>query len=390
MIALAALPGGAADAAPAPEGPSPEAVASATAGRDWLASRLKSELPLQVFGSASWGTTLDAASALAAVDATDPLIEAVWDAAVTNREAIVNDGTEDLPGRLAQMVLLAYTLDKDPRAVGAAPGSDLVARLAATMRPAGVPDAGMYGAQSPTYDGVYRQGLAFAALASAGVEPDPLAFDWLIDQQCIGAFEGSWMSYRSDTSVPCISDPVSWVGPDSNATAFALTGLVEAFSGDPVAEDAVVDVLTWLDSDQNADGGWGGYPWADTDPNSTAVVIQALIAAGSEGDAAFADQTGTPVAALLSFQLGAGAPAEDRGAFTYPGTANSPSEMATVQAVVAAAGYPVIFRPEPVDTTTTTTTVVSTTVDHPVAPAAPDAATGAVAPGAARPVRLAG
>lgn len=359
MIGLTVLPSGAAPA------PSAEAYAAATSGRDWLAGRLATEIPLQVFGSPSWGATLDAAFALAAVDSSDPLIQAIWDAAAAARETIVNDGTDDLPGRLSQMILLAYTLDKDPRAVGSAPGSDLVSRLEATITPSGSPDAGLFGVQSPTYDGVYRQGMALTALASAGATPDPLAVAWLLDQQCKGAFEGAWMSYRSDTSVPCISDSGIWVGPDSNASAFAVTGLFEALSGDTAADAAIDLGLVWFDADQNSDGGWGGYPWADTDPNSTAVVIQALIATGNDGDPRFADQTGTPVAALLGFQLGASFPEADRGAFTYPGTANSPSEIATVQAVVAAADYPVLFKPvvvTPVTTTTTTTTSVPTTV----------------------------
>lgn len=364
LMTFGAVPSGAA-------APSAEATTAAAGGRDWLAGRLKTEIPLQVFGSGSWGATLDAAFALASVNISDPLIQTIWNAAVSDREAIVNDGTGDIPGRLSQMILLAYTLDKDPHAVGSAPGNDLVARLEATMTPAGSSDAGLFGAQSPTYDGVYRQGLALAALASASTTPDPLAVDWILDQQCKGDFEGAWMSYRPDTSLPCVSDSMSWVGPDSNASAYAVTGLVESLAGDPEVDDAIDLGLAWFDTDQNSDGGWGGYPWADTDPNSTAVVIQALLATGTESDPRFADQSASPVSALLSFQLGAAFPEEDRGAFTYPGTADSPSEIATVQAVVAAAGFPVVFRPtvstpEATPSTSTpapTTTVVNQLVD---------------------------
>lgn len=387
MIGLTVLPSGAAPA------PSAEASAAATSGRDWLAGRLATELPLQVFGSPSWGATLDAAFALAAVDSSDPLIQTIWDAAVAARETIVNDGTDDLPGRLSQMILLAYTLDKDPRGVGSAPGNDLVARLEATITPSGSPDAGLFGVQSPTYDGVYRQGMALTALASVGATPDPLAVAWLLDQQCIGAFEGAWMSYRSDTSVPCISDSTTWVGPDSNASAFAVTGLFESMSGDAAVDTAIDLGLARFDTVQNSDGGWGGYPWSDTDPNSTAVVIQALLATGTDGDARFADQTGTPVAALLSFQLGASFPEADRGAFTYPGTANSPSEIATVQAVVAAADYPVLFKPVVVTTpsTTTTTSVPAAvpTTPTPTGAEPVDPPRGPVA-GNVRAIRLAG
>ena len=43
-------------------------------------------------------------------------------------------------------------------------GTNLVARLLATQRTTGT-DAGLFGAQDPTFDGAYRQGLALAALA---------------------------------------------------------------------------------------------------------------------------------------------------------------------------------------------------------------------------------
>ncbi len=377
-------------------GTSSEAAAAAKSGADWLRVQLDNGIPLEVFASPSWGTTLDAASALASTqtDADDPLVADIWDAAVADRESVVNDGTDDLPGRLAQMILLAYTLDKDPRTVGTGPGADLVDRLVATMRPAGSPDEGLYGAQDPTFDGVYRQGLVFAALSTVDVDPDPLALAWLLDQQCVGDFEGSWMSYRSDTSVPCVSDPGMWVGPDSNATGSALSGLVFSSAAETGVGDAIQLGLDWLDADQNADGGWGGYPWADTDPNSTAVVMQALIANNVQADPRFADQSDSQVTALLGFQLGASAPEADRGAFTYPGTGNSPSEMATVQAVVAAAGYPVRFRPtvvpEPPVTTTTTTTTTAPVDGGGYIPDPRDSGPRGIAAPDPKPIRLAG
>ena len=41
-----------------------------------------------------------------------------------------------------------------------------------------------------------------------------------------------------------------------------------------------------------------------SDPNSTALVVQALVATGSLAAPAFTDRDGLPIAALLQFQLG--------------------------------------------------------------------------------------
>ena len=66
-----------------------------------------------------------------------------------------------------------------------------------------------------------------------------------------------------------------------------------------------------------------------SDPDSTALAIQGLLAEGGNPGAAYP--------ALASYQLGCSAPAENRGAFYYPGN-SAPNLLATVQAVPAAAG----------------------------------------------------
>ncbi len=109
-----------------------------------------------------------------------------------------------------------------------------------------------------------------------------------------------------------------------------------------------------------------------TDPNSTALVLQALIATGDADAARFSDRAATPLSALLSFQLGCDAPESDRGAFTFPGSNGAPNGFATAQAVAPAAGAGVLTEAGPVDPGVTpldcdppapssTTTVVPTT-----------------------------
>ena len=89
--------------------------------------------------------------------------------------------------------------------------------------------------------------------------------------------------------------------------------------------------VDWMADVRNADGGWGFFAGTDTDPNSTAGVLQALVTLGVAGQQRFAGST----AATLAFQLGCAAPIADRGAFTYPGSDDAPNLFATVQAVPA-------------------------------------------------------
>ena len=65
------------------------------------------------------------------------------------------DGS-DGPGQLALLILDAHALRASPTSFG---GTNLVTRLLATERKSGA-DKGLFGAQDPTYDGAYRQGLA--------------------------------------------------------------------------------------------------------------------------------------------------------------------------------------------------------------------------------------
>jgi hypothetical protein len=131
-----------------------------------------------------------------------------------------------------------------------------------------------------------------------------------------------------------------------------------------------------------------------TEPNSTALVLQALLAAGAADDARFGDRSATPLEVLLSFQLGCDALDADRGAFTYPGANGAPNGFATAQAVGAVAGAPLLSDPTevspgvtPLDctpatstTTSTSTTLAPTTVAPPTTAVSPTAPTVTAAP----------
>ena len=300
-----------------------------------MAAQLAATTPLTIAGFADWPLTVQSGLALASTGAPASVTDPLWNAVVANREASVVRSGIDVPGRLGFVILLATALGKDPHAVGAGTGADLVARLTAARRTAG-PEVGLFGSQAPNFDGAFRQGYSILGLVAAGVAPDPSSLDWLTRQQCPS---GGWAGYRSDTSVPCAA--TGSTAADSNSTALALSALLAA--GRPATDPAVVAGLGWLDAHQTADGGWRlTEVSATSDPNSTAVVIQALVAAGAVDEVRFTDH-GSPVDALRSFQLGCLAAVADRGAFTYPGANGAPNSLATVQAVAAMARvtYPI-------------------------------------------------
>ncbi|HEY9369211.1 prenyltransferase/squalene oxidase repeat-containing protein [Streptomyces sp.] len=195
-----------------------------------------------------------------------------------------------------------------------------IAAPAATAAPSPVPSpvipSGLYGANDPTYDGVWRQSLAFIAQHSVGIEPAQESVDFLMAQQCDS---GAFTSYRPNPAKTC--DPATML--DTNATAVAAQALagterppaVKGAETDPVTK-AFKAAAGWLKGIQNPDGGWGYNPGSPSDANSTSIVIGALAAIGEKpGDVKTA--TGrTPYDALLTFAL----PCSDKagpGAFAY-------------------------------------------------------------------------
>jgi hypothetical protein len=234
------------------------------------------------------------------------------------------DGNDD-PALLGYFIMAAVTSREDPTHFGGSGNANnLVERLRATVRKTG-PDAGLFGTASPTFDGAFRQGVALAALAGAGVarwriEP---SITWLVNQQCANAL---WTAYRSNVTTPCpAANPSTFAGPDTNSSAMAVQGLA-AYGSFPKKAGVVAS----LRHVQTANG---GYPFLATtgqpsDPSSTALVIQALLAEKAD--------PGTAVTALARFQLNCTDPAADRGAYFFPPN-RTPNVFATVQAVPAAA-----------------------------------------------------
>ncbi|OEJ96468.1 prenyltransferase/squalene oxidase repeat-containing protein [Streptomyces thermolilacinus] len=199
--------------------------------------------------------------------------------------------------------------------------------------------AGLYGTKDPTYDGVWRQSLAFLAQQSTGVEPAAQAVGWLLGQQCAN---GGFPSFRADTSGPCPDD----LPLDTNATAVALHALKGVDSHEEKTDKARQDAVAWLKQVQNEDGGWGYNPGFPSDANSTSLVISALAGTG-ERPGEFRTATGkSPYDALLTFTLPCTAK-PGGGAFAYQpekdGTLRANGD-ATAAAVLAGLGKHLLVR----------------------------------------------
>ncbi|MGW6565045.1 prenyltransferase/squalene oxidase repeat-containing protein [Streptomyces sp. NPDC054975] len=172
--------------------------------------------------------------------------------------------------------------------------------------------AGLYGKKDPTYDGVWRQSLAFIAQTTSGVQPADAAVDWLTKQQCAN---GAFASYRPDPAKPC--DPATML--DTNATAVAVQALTGVKGGSATPEPlrkAAEAGASWLKGVQNKDGGWGYNPGSPSDANSTSIVVSALTALGQKPGEVKSAEGRTPYDALLAFALPCSS-TEGAGAFAY-------------------------------------------------------------------------
>lgn len=206
------------------------------------------------------------------------------------------------------------------------------AGLAAPAAPTAGSDSGLFGSQDPTYDGVYRQAYALLGLTSAKARVPGSAITWLLDQQCA---DGSFMSYRADTSVPCPpSDPATYSGPDANSTALAALAL-EAVGEQRAAKRAA----TWLLTVRTAGGGVTYYLGGTPDSVSTGLALAAWRTL---------PQSATARKAATNFErrmvYGCASSASDRGGMPYM-SGSLPDAMSTSQSLLGLAGaFPIRER----------------------------------------------
>jgi hypothetical protein len=242
-----------------------------------------------------------------------------------NVDTVTGTGAGASPGQIGYLLIVVDAAGADPSSFG---GADLPARLAGTL---GGFEPGLYGSTDPTYDGVYRQSLAIIGLEASGSTVPSAATNWLVAQQCgtsDAAIRGGWQAYRPIADACTAGSTITFSGVDTNSTAIASTALSS------IGIEPTYGPLAWFDTVQNSTGGWGYLQGLEDDPNSGALVIQAITALGASAtEAPFIEEGGDPLSSLLGFQLGCDADVADQGAFTYPGSDGATNVLATEQAV---------------------------------------------------------
>jgi prenyltransferase beta subunit len=276
----------------------------------------------------SVGATADAVLAIVAVEGDPASFDQGGNTPLTY---LAEHGSEaTLGGDVAKSILAAIAAGENPRTLVE---GDPVTRLESM-----IDESGKIGIEGDTLVG---HSLAILALKSA-MRPMPTeAVDYLKAAQ---QENGAW-AWDASQETP----------GDTNTTAYAVQALVAA--GEPADDEILNRAQVYYKEVQNDDGGW---PYqvpsdfgTDTDANSTAVTIQAVIALGQ--DPAGEDWTtvkgSTPLSALETLQ-------NPNGAFAWQAAVADDNLLATVQALPAVAGkafpFALLDVGEPVATTPAT------------------------------------
>lgn len=253
------------------------------------------------------------ADTLVALAVDEGLDDDALDAALSRLEALA-PGATSRPAYTARIVMAAVASGLDPRSFG---GVDYVARLDGARHP-----AGYWEAQN------YANALAALGWIAAGHDLDLESVLWTTANQCA---DGGWGFMTA-----CLSRS------DVDTTALTLSALVAG--GVDTSDPSVLRARQFLIDAQNADGGFGDRPDAETNANSTGLALSAIAALGEvPTDAPWNLGAGRdPLSELLTLQTA-------DGGFLWK--ASSPSMIdnyATVQALPGVAGvaYPVPPRVE--------------------------------------------
>jgi len=196
------------------------------------------------------------------------------------------------PGACGELIQAVVAAGGDPTAFG---GEDLLATLEAGYDPV----TGEYGNGE-----AFTQALAIQGLVAAGATVPAAAVTFLVGAQ---DGDGGWdyEDVKDDTANPYDTS-------DTNSTAMVLMALDAAGKH---SRDA--GALAWLATQQDTDGGFqyqaGPYS-AGSDPDSTALVVQAIVATGGDPyGAAWTKAGGSTPPGYLESTQGAD------GGYTYPG-----------------------------------------------------------------------
>ncbi len=286
---------------------------SARAAVAWLRFQQLADGSFAAFGdTGDLGTAADAALAFAAAGVNPAEVisaegNSVIDYLLANASTIAAN-----PGVAAKVVLALNAAGLDPHDAN---GTDLLVAIESGFNP----ETGWYG------QSFFGHALAILALDATATPIAEVAITAIYAAQ---GDDGSW----GFTGSP---DPGAG---DSNTTAIVIQALV-AVGGDRAAIERGLDYLENLQDDTGAIAYDAGVlASSGGDANSTALAIQAFVAAGDDPSQL---PTGDLLAALLAFQ-------QPSGAFEYQSTFPGDNLLATVQAIPAVLLEPFPIEPVPV------------------------------------------
>jgi hypothetical protein len=224
--------------------------------------------------------------------------------------AQVAAGAVDTIGLRAKAVMATLATGQNPAAFA---GRDLIAELSAAYDEG----AGSYG------ETVFDHALVMLALLNAGQPVPDGAGKHLLDSR---GDDGAWTLFGDADSVS-----------DTNTSALAVQALLATGQRDEAS-----DAFAYFHGVQNDDG---GFPYqnpsdygTDTDANSTAIVLQALLAAEEPLDD-WSPEGSSPLDALTALHD------SDSGGFLWQAAVPGPNVLATAQAIPALAGYTFVDLP---------------------------------------------
>jgi hypothetical protein len=279
--------------------PSPEQQAAAEKALAWLRTQQQDDGSFTTGFGHPAGVTCDAALAIVARGG-DP---GTWRTASGNPSIIeyltasVDEYAVDA-ATTGKLIVTVVAAGLEPKNLS---GIDLIARLQSFAKGTGRYDPGSVG-----------QAWAILALTTAG---EKVAVDALAVLKGYQLESGAWASP---------------FGPDNDTVSYALQALIAG--GEPKNSAAIDKALAFFQDQQNDDGGFPAIKpseWGtDTNANSTASVIMALLAVGENPKGAkWTKGDGNPMTALLALQ------AEDGKIEFQPGVGDP--LLATVQAIPA-------------------------------------------------------
>lgn len=201
-------------------------------------------------------------------------------------------------------------------------GAGALLPTAAAVPAAEADDAGRFGVQDPSFDGVYRQGIAIAGLVAVDRKVPSSTVAWLLGQQCD---DGSFQAYRNDPQAACDpSNPEAFTGPDTNSTAMAAMALAVANES-----KSSRNAVSWLRQAQNSDGGFPYIGGGLSDANSTGLALAAIRGSRVSDENKQALKRGKKY--LKKTQLRCEAGKSTRGQLSYQQSPKSANLFASVQ-----------------------------------------------------------